>query len=39
MNILVGKKLRQARQEQGFTLEQVAETTFIRLRFLEALES
>jgi len=39
MNILVGKKLRQTRQEQGVTLEQVAEATLIRLRFLEALET
>lgn len=39
MIILVGKKLRQAREEQGFTLQQVAESTFIRLRFLEALEA
>jgi cytoskeletal protein RodZ len=39
MSILVGKKLSQARQDQGFTLEHVAEVTIIRLRYLEAMEA
>jgi len=39
MSILVGKKLRQARLDQGFTLEQVVDATFIRLRFLKAIEA
>jgi cytoskeleton protein RodZ len=35
----VGQQLQQARQEQGFSLEQVAEATHIRLRYLQEIEN
>ena len=38
MSRIIGKKLREAREEQKITLEQVAEATHIRLRFLEEME-
>jgi cytoskeletal protein RodZ len=34
----VGQKLRQAREEQGHTLDDVAEVTHIRLHYLQAME-
>ena len=34
----VGLKLREARKQQGFSLEEAREATLIRIRFLEALE-
>ncbi|MBE9523954.1 MAG: DUF4115 domain-containing protein [Chloroflexi bacterium] len=39
MSILVGKKLSQARKNQGFSIEQVSEATIIRIRYLEAMEA
>jgi cytoskeletal protein RodZ len=39
MSRVVGNKLREARQAKNLTLEQVADATHIRLRYLEALES
>jgi len=39
MSAAVGKRLRQAREEQGLTLEQVAAETHIRLHYLEAMEA
>jgi len=35
----VGQKLRQAREARNLSLEGVAQTTFIRLRYLQALET
>ena len=34
----IGEKLRQSREEKGFTLEQVARDTHIAKRFIEAME-
>jgi cytoskeleton protein RodZ len=39
MSAAVGKRLRQAREEQGLSLEQVAAETHIRLHYLEAMEA
>jgi cytoskeletal protein RodZ len=39
MSKVVGKKLRQAREEKGVSLEQAAATTHIRLRFLASMEA
>lgn len=39
MSRIVGKKLRETREAQNLTLEQVADATHIRLHFLEAMES
>lgn len=38
MNADIGRKLRQAREEQGITIEQAASETFIRPHYLQALE-
>jgi len=38
MSRIVGKKLREAREDQHLTLEQAAQATHVRLRFLEAME-
>lgn len=37
--MLIGNQLRQAREAQAISLDQAAQATHIRLRFLEALES
>ena len=39
MSRVVGKKLRETREAQKLTLQEVADATHIRLRFLEAMES
>jgi len=39
MSAAVGKKLRQAREALGLTLEQVAQETHIRLHYLRAMEA
>jgi cytoskeletal protein RodZ len=39
MSVQIGQQLRQARQTRNLTLEQVSRVTFIRVRFLEAIES
>lgn len=39
MSAAVGKRLRQAREEQELTLEQVAAETHIRLHYLQAMEA
>jgi cytoskeleton protein RodZ len=39
MSKAVGRELRQARLDQGYTLEQAAKNTHIRLQYLEALEA
>lgn len=39
MSAAIGKKLQQAREEQGLTLEQVAAETHIRLHYLKAMEA
>ena len=39
MSKVVGKKLRQAREEKGVSLEQAAANTHIRLHFLESMEA
>jgi cytoskeletal protein RodZ len=39
MSAYVGQQLRQARQSQNLTLEQIARVTYIRVSYLEALES
>lgn len=39
MSRVVGKKLRETREARKLTLQQVADATHIRLRFLEAMES
>lgn len=39
MSAAVGKRLQQARQEQGLSLEQVAADTHIRLHYLQAMEA
>ncbi len=38
MSADIGRKLRQAREEQGITIEQAASETFIRPHYLQALE-
>jgi len=38
MSRVVGKKLRETREAKNLTLEQVADATHIRLRYLEAME-
>ncbi|MBG7609457.1 MAG: DUF4115 domain-containing protein [Anaerolineae bacterium] len=39
MSIIVGKKLNQARTDQGFSIEHVSDATVIRIRFLVAMEA
>ena len=39
MNSQIGEKLRQARQDQELTIEEVAEATFIRAHYIQALEA
>ncbi|MCJ7700824.1 MAG: helix-turn-helix domain-containing protein, partial [Anaerolineales bacterium] len=39
MSRVVGKKLRETREAQNLTLEQVAEATYIRLHYLQAMEA
>jgi cytoskeleton protein RodZ len=39
MSRVVGKRLRETREAQNLTLEQVADATHIRLHYLEAMES
>jgi cytoskeletal protein RodZ len=39
MSIVVGKKLREAREAKKHTLAEVASSTHIRLHYLEAMES
>lgn len=39
MSAVVGNKLRQAREERGITIEQAAQETYIRLRYLKAMEA
>jgi cytoskeleton protein RodZ len=39
MSIAIGKILQAAREERGLTLDQVAGTTHIRLRYLQAMEA
>ena len=39
MSRVVGKKLRETREAQNLTLQQVADATHIRIRFLEAMET
>ena len=39
MAITIGGELRQAREEAGITLEKVAASTKIRLRFLQAIDA
>jgi cytoskeleton protein RodZ len=38
MNQDIGRKFKQARQDRSLTLEQVSEATYIRLRYLQAIE-
>jgi len=39
MNQDIGRKLKQVRQERALTLEQVSESTHIRLRYIQAIEN
>jgi cytoskeleton protein RodZ len=39
MSVRVGQQLRQARQTKNLSLEQISRATYIRVRFLEALEA
>ena len=39
MNAAVGQKLRQAREARSLTVEQVAQATYIRVHYLEAMEA
>ncbi len=38
MNVEIGQQLRQARQAQSLTLEQVAQATHVRVHYLKSLE-
>jgi len=39
MSAAIGKILRQAREERGLTIEQVAEEIYIRPHYLQAMEA